>query len=182
MANGLGGNLKVEPIAVLDTLDHLETVVRLDTALEQPETVVEPHVAKEPGRQVEGERSWTGREAYMLEDEPRREDGSVRPASVWTGREIIEDDQNAGPELTTEEWLQKTWFAHDDVRPPSAQSDCRLHILCASCSCWQWHVNGSKRTLERYRFCSTRWPGPRRRAAGLIGLLCLHCALLAAIL
>ena len=46
MANGLGGNLKVEPIAVLDSPDDLKTVVRLDAAFKQPETVIEPHAAE----------------------------------------------------------------------------------------------------------------------------------------
>ena len=46
MTDELGGNLKAEPIAVLDSLDDLKTVVRLDAAFKQPETVIEPHAAE----------------------------------------------------------------------------------------------------------------------------------------
>lgn len=54
VANGFGGNLKVEPIAILETLNGLKTIVRFDPALEQPEAVVESHAVEEVGRWVEG--------------------------------------------------------------------------------------------------------------------------------
>lgn len=66
------------------------------------------------------ERTQTGRGVYMLVGELRRKGASVRPASVRAGRHIIDDNQDAGLELTTEECLQEIGFPHDDVRPPSA--------------------------------------------------------------
>ena len=49
MANGLGGDLEVVPIATLEALNDLKAVVGLDTALEQPEAVVEPHIVSTRG-------------------------------------------------------------------------------------------------------------------------------------
>lgn len=81
MTDGLGGNLKAEPIAILDALDDLKAMVRLDTTLQQPKTVVESHGAKRVGRQLGRDMTWTGREAYMLKERGCKE-GTVRPASV----------------------------------------------------------------------------------------------------